>query len=201
MKHPATPTGTAMSSTPRRIAIAAIVIVVLLLAWLAAGPWLAMHGIRRALAERDAAALERHVDFPSLRVNLKAHLEDAIARRAGDDGDAGGLLGAFGRQLAGTMGGMAVDAMVTPLGIGALLQGEGMWKRATGDTVDGDTYGEPRPMDPLRDAETCYESTSRFTASTRGADGSRVVAVFERQGLRWRLVDIRHEATGDPLVR
>ena len=67
----------------------------------------------------------------------------------------------------------------------------------------GEKYGlfQTEPMDPLRDAATRYESTSRFTASTRGADGSRVVAVFERQGLRWRLVDIRHEAAGDPLVR
>ena len=190
-----------MSTLPKRLAIAAVVVVLLLLAWLAAGPWLAMHGIREALAARDAAALERHVDFPALRVNLKAHLEDAIARRAGDDGDAGGLVGALGRQLAGAMGGVAVDTMVTPLGIGALLQGEGMWKRATGDTVDGDTYGDPRPMDPLRDAETRYASTSRFTATTRGADGSAIVAEFERQGLRWRLVDIRHEAAGTPLVR
>ena len=175
----------------RRIAIALAVLAVLLLAYVAAGPYLAIRGIRAALAEQDMAALERHVDFPALRRNLKAHLEDALARRAGAEADAGGLLGNFGRQLAQAVGGVAVDALVTPVGLAGLLQGRATWKRATGQTVDGDAYGEPVPPDPLRDASGRYESASRFTATARAGDGGRVVAEFRRQGLRWRLVDIR----------
>ncbi len=169
----------------------AVLILVALLAYVAAGPYLAINGIRTALAERDASALERHVDFPALRVNMKAHLEDYIARKGGGIAESGGLLGAIGLQVASGLGGAAVDAMVTPLGIGALLQGHATWKRATGQTVDGDAYGAPQPLDPLEDARTRYESTSRFTATMEGTDGQPVVAVFQRQGLRWRLVDIR----------
>ncbi len=173
---------------------AAVLAVVVLLGYVAAGPYLAINGIRKALAERDVSALERHVDFPALRVNMKAHLEDYIARQGGGIAESGGLLGAIGLQVASGLAGAAVDAAVTPLGIGALLQGHAMWKRSTGQTVDGDTYGAPQPMDPLEDAQTHYESTSRFTATVKGADGDPVVAVFQRQGLRWRLTDIRFDA-------
>lgn len=182
-----------MDKRLKRASLAAAGLALLLLAYVAAGPWLAIHGIRQALAERDVAALERHVDFPALRVNMKAHLEDYIVRKGGDLAESGGLLGAIGLQIASGLGGTAVDAMVTPLGIGALLQGHAAWKRGTGQTVDGDVYGEPQPMDPLKDARTRYESTSRFTATTTGTDGDPVVVVFQRQGLHWRLTDIRFE--------
>ena len=54
-------------------------------AMLLAGPYLAINGIRTALAEQDTGKLERHVDFPALRVSLKAQVEDSLARRAGSD--------------------------------------------------------------------------------------------------------------------
>ena len=183
-----------MPSGLKRLLIAAGVLALLLLAYVAAGPYLAINGIRQGLAKQDTAALERHVDFPSLRVNMKAHLEDYIARQGGELAESGGLLGAIGMRVVSGLGGTAVDAMVTPLGIGALLQGHGMWKRATGQTVDGDAYGAPQPADPLKDATLRYESTSRFTATVKDAQGEPVQAVFQRQGLRWRLVDIRFDA-------
>ena len=39
--------------------------------YVAAGPYLAIHGIRTALAEQDSGRLQKHVDFPALRVNLR----------------------------------------------------------------------------------------------------------------------------------
>lgn len=182
-----------MPPNAKRVLVAAGVLAALLLAYVVAGPYLAIHGIRNALAAQDASALERHVDFPALRVNLKAHLEDYIVREGGGIAESGGLLGAIGLQVASGLGGVAVDAMVTPLGIGALLQGRGMWKQATGQTVDGDAYGAPQPADPLKDATLRYESSSRFTATVADAEGGPVVAVFQRKGLRWRLTDIRFE--------
>ena len=161
-----------------------------LMAYVAAGPYLAINGIRTALAAQDVAALERHVDFPALRLNMRAHVEDYIARKGGGMAESGGLLGAIGLQIAGGLGDTAVDTMVTPLGIGALLQGRSMWMRASGQTVNGDTYGDPRPADPLQDAKLHYQSTSRFTATVHDERGRPIVVAFHRQGLRWRLVDI-----------
>ncbi|MEO5963111.1 MAG: DUF2939 domain-containing protein [Thermomonas sp.] len=160
-------------------------------AYVAAGPYLAINGIRKALAAQDVAALERHVDFPTLRLNMKAHVEDYIARKGGGIAESGGLLGAIGMQIAGGLGNTAVDTMVTPLGIGALLQGHSTWMRASGQTVDGDTYGDPRPADPLKDATHHYESLSRFIATVPNDQGQPVTVVFQRTGLRWRLSDIQ----------
>ena len=68
-------TGNGSGRSLRRIVIAIAVLLVLLLAWVAAGPWLAIRGIEKAIETRDTAALERHVDFPRLRINLKAQLD------------------------------------------------------------------------------------------------------------------------------
>jgi hypothetical protein len=97
----------------------------------------------------------------------------------------------FPLQIAGGLTGAGVDTLVTPLGIGALLQGHQLWKRSSGQTVDGDTWSAPMPARPLHEARKRFESTSRFTATVRTDAGDPVVFVLDRQGLRWRLTDIR----------
>ena len=47
------------------------------------------------------------------------------------------------------------------------------------------------PAEPLKHAEHHYESLSRFTATVQDGDGDPIVFVITRQGLRWRLTDIR----------
>ncbi len=168
----------------------AVVLLLALGGYVAAGPYLAINGIREALAEQDTGKLEKNVDFPALRVSIKAQVEDSLARRAGGDLQSN-LFGAIALSVAGNVLGSGVDAMVTPLGIGALLQGRSMWKKSIGDTVDGDTYGKPVPADPLKNAEHHYESLSRFTATVHDDDGKPVVFVFQRNGLHWKLADIR----------
>ncbi len=171
--------------------IALVLLIVLGLAgYVAAGPYLAIHGIRDALAEQDTAKLERHVDFPALRVNLRAQAEDYLARRAGPEVQSN-VFGAFALSVANGALGRSVDTLVTPLGIAALLQGRSMWKQAIGETVGGDTYAPAVPADPLKNAQLRYESASRFTATVHDASGDPIVCVFTRQGLRWRLTDIR----------
>ena len=164
-------------------------------AYVAAGPFLAMNGIRTALAEQDVAKLSRHIDFPALRVSLKAQVEDAMARRLASETQSS-LLGAFAASLAGNAMGGGIDAMVTPLGIGALMQGDALWKRALGETVGGDAYAPPVPFNPLRDAVPRYESPSRFTATVVDQQGAPMVFVFRRQGLTWKLADIRLPLAG-----
>lgn len=185
------PVDASRPARPLRWIIAGSILVALLVAaWLAAGPWLAIRGIERAVAERDGAALERHVDFPRLQANLRAQLDDRLVRAAGAD-VAGNPLGALALAVAGGTTGAAVDALATPAGIGALLQGHAVWQRATGNTRGSGLQARPEPARPLHEASHRYESLSRFSATVTHADGGRTVFVFERQGLRWRLVDIR----------
>ncbi len=95
-------------------------------------------------------------------------------------------------SLAGGAAGIGVDAMVTPTGIAAILQGHSVWKRASGDTANGDTHGRPHPAEPLRQVEGRYDSLSRFTATSGTGDGiTPMTFVFERQGIVWKLTDIQ----------
>ena len=166
-----------------------VVLLLALGAYVVAGPYLAINGIRTALIEQDTGRLERHVDFPALRVSIKAQMEDKLARRTG--GMQSNLAGAFALSIANNFVGSGVDAMVTPLGIGALLQGRSLWKKSIGETVDGDSYSKAVPVDPLKQAVRRYESPSRFTATVLDEDGKPMVFVFKRNGLRWKLADIR----------
>ena len=128
-------------------------------------------------------------DFPALRVSIKAQMQDKLARRTGDMQS--NLAGAFALSIANNFVGSGVDAMVTPLGIGALLQGRSLWKKTLGETADGDSYSKAVPVDPLKQAVRRYESPSRFTATVLDEDGKPMVFVFKRNGLRWKLADIR----------
>lgn len=157
-------------------------------AWVAAGPYLAVRDIRSAVRAQDAAALSEHVDFPALRASLKAQLADRLAREAGPELQSNPLA-AFGLTLATGVVSTAVEAMVTPLGLAAVMEGRKLWRQV------GDDFAPPDPAtpapEPLHDARYHYESWSRFTATIRDQEGRPLVFVLTRQGLRWRLSDLR----------
>lgn len=160
-----------------------------LLAWTAYGPYRTVHAIRDAIRQEDATALARQVDFPALRASLKAQLLDRIARKAGADAPSNPFA-AFGLALASGVAGGAVDAMVTPAGLGALMEGRKVWNRASGLPPPADDDGVQRP-EPLKDAQYRYESPSRFTATVHDDQGRPVVFVLTRRGMDWKLSDIR----------
>ena len=100
------------------------------------------------------------------------------------------------RIASGVAGGM-VDTMVTPAGIGALLEGRTIWHRASGGGVTDNTYENAPPPDRLREASYGFESLSRFTATVEDEDGDPLTFVLSREGLHWKLTDIRLPLDGD----
>lgn len=160
-----------------------------LAAYVAAGPFLTVRAIKQAVRADDSRALARQVDFPALRASLRAQAEDWLAREYGERAG-GSLLGQWGLQAARGVAGGAVDAMATPIGLAALMEGRRIWSR-----VDGrpplHTVPEAQRPQPFRDAAYRYESPSRFTIAIADEDGQPMVFVLTRRGLRWRLSDIR----------
>lgn len=167
-----------------------LVLLLGLVALWAAGPWLAMRGIDQAIAARSPAQLEKHIDFPALRVNLKAQLADRLVRAAGASAQSN-RFGALALAGASSLVGASVDTLVTPAGLSAVLHGQGTWRKATGHTQSADTYAPPATPEPFAGVDWRYESLSRFSASRTDAAGHRTTFIFARQGLRWRLVDIQ----------
>ena len=179
-----------MNKTAQRLLILAVIVLVALAGWIAAGPYMAINGIRQAVQSRDIRGLERHVDYPMLRANVKAQIEDRIAREIGRR-FGNQAAGSAASSVAGMLSDSAVDAMVSPAGIAILLQGRSLLERARGNVdPDGGMTGGPTPYDPLKGAKTRFVSPSRFIATVQSADGQPVDFVFDRQGLRWRLTDI-----------
>jgi hypothetical protein len=168
------------------VVLAALVAV---LAWVGSGPWRTLDGIRQAVKTEDARALARHVDLPALRASLKPQVQDRIVRAAGMEAQSG-RWAALGLTVASGLSDGLVDALVTPAGLGALMEGRKIWNRVGGvpPPSRGDTSAQPEPIPGPR---LRFESTSRAAAMVPLEDGSELVLVLTRQGLRWRLSDIR----------
>lgn len=172
------------------------VLVALLGAYVAAGPYLTIRAIQQAVVAQDAGELAEQVDFPALRTSLKAQLIDALVREAGSDMQSSAM-GAIALTMATGVVNGAVDTMVNPGGLAAVMQGRRLWRdtqdsfRRPAVDAQGDPVDTPPAELPLQDATMRYESTSRFTATIRDDDGDPVVFVLRRNGLRWRLADIR----------
>lgn len=173
-----------------------VVALLLFVGYIAAGPFLAVNAIRDAVKAQDSAELSRHVDFAMLRASLKAQLDDYVVRRAGPDVQSN-VFGAIAVRIASGVAAGSVDAMVTPAGLGALLEGRNLWHRASGSGMGSDSYAHTSPPDPLKDAAYGFESPSRFTATVHDEDGKPVVFVLTRDGLRWKLSDIRLPLTSE----
>jgi hypothetical protein len=107
----------------------------------------------------------------------------------------GALLYGLGDQL----GGAAVDTMVTPTGIGAMLQGHVLWKRGRNELQGGDAFGATEPARPLKNAEHHFEALDRFVIDVdRGPDQPPMKVVLEPQGLRWKVVDLQLGMSATP---
>lgn len=169
------------------VVVLGLLAVLLVVHW-ATGPYRTLAAIRTAIVTEDAAALSEQVDFPPLRASLKAQLEDRLARRFGAEAS-DSLFGRAAMAVAGTAVDGTVDLAVTPLGLGALMQGRSMWRGAR-DAFDPPAPGAA-PAVPLADPEHRFESLSRFTATVPDDAGRPVVFVLTRKGLDWKLSDIR----------
>ena len=177
------------------IAIVMLLVLTVIGAWFG-GPYLAVHGLSKAIEQRDTARLERHVDFPRVRSSLRAQLNDHLVRQAGPD-IAASPFGALLYGLGGQLGGAAVDTLVTPMGIGAMLQGHVLWKRGRNELQGGDTWAATEPARPLEGAAHRFERWNRFVVDVPRQEGQPPLkVVLEPQGIRWKVVDLQLGLSG-----
>lgn len=163
------------------------IVLLALLAFVAAGPYLAMNGIRNVVASGEYGELWRFVDFEQLRDSVRPQVQDRIVR---------GLMERLGPGgTAQTVGGVtsviaepAIDAIVSPTGIALLMHGSALTRKISGGNRIGT---DPGPQDPLRDARTRWVSPSLFTATVLNAEGKPVVFEFRRSGISWKLAGLR----------
>lgn len=186
---------------------AGVGILLLVLGYAVAGPFITLYHLRTAVAAHDQEALATYVDFPQLRENLKGQLDDRLAARVplGTDNP----FAAFGMMLASHVVNVMVDALVTPSGLGHLMAGEpapedessgadeapSQPAAPSATTAAGD--GREPPAKPLLAHATYhFRDLSHFVARVTDQQGHAIDFVLTRDVLSWQLTNIILPAKG-----
>ena len=170
-------------------------------AWPAWSAW----QLRAAVKARDLVAIERKVDWTTLRANLKR----TIAANLKDDSKspgAGYFTKAFKRTLGPLVTDTLIDAAVRPRTLAHVLAGRLLtseFKREMGggaasptDPSDTEEIANSDPMSPRRLRWAFFETPTRFRfeVADRTDPSKRVVSIFALQGMSWKLADVYYRA-------
>lgn len=164
------------------------------LAW-AASPVFAGQSLIQAAKAGDEDRLELLVDFPSLRQSLKDEFDaELVARMRRDPRVVESGLGGLGMMLAPMLLSGAVDAVVTPQGVAAMVR--------SGQAPDPTDATEAAPA-AGKDGDDLHQSwgyrdlnTFAITLTRRAQPDEHLALLLERHGLfSWKLaaVDIQSD--------
>ncbi len=203
-------------SVTRPLIVTLIVIVMIaVLGFGYASPYIALNTLKRAADARDAQTVNQYVDFPALRESLKQQVAGLLTRRLGEHGN-GNPLAAIGAMIGVALIGPLVDAYATPDGVAALLNG--MPPRgdpgerppapptansppdsaAPGSVpappVAGNSSGNASNAPPPQPPQTTagYRGLNEFVVTYQhGAGDARYSAILQREGLfTWKLAAV-----------
>jgi hypothetical protein len=149
-----------------------------------ASPYISFWRFTRAVKTNDRAALERYIDFPSVRGSLKAELHGHLARAKERKKDA---LSGFIERVAPDLIDQLVDAFVTPDGIVALLTDPNVARGLKAQDPNAvKTPGESRQEFDFSQAHRAFFTGLRtFAVDLKGRK-----LHFRFAGWRWRLYRI-----------
>ena len=155
-----------------------------------ASPVLAARGLISAAKAGDEAKLERLVDFPAFRESLKEELNARLrAEMRADLSARDSALAGLGMMLAPSLIGGAVDALVTPSAVAAMVrtaEAPDPTDRTAADEPRGDDGGELRQSYGYRGL-----NTFAVTLSDPDSPERRLVLLMERRNLfAWRLAGV-----------
>lgn len=158
-----------------------------------ASPVFAVRSLINAARTGDEARLERLVDFPAVRDDLKAQLNAQLVRRVRADPELrDNPLSGLGLVLAPALLSGVVDAFVTPEAIAAMVQ-----TAEAPDLIGAD--GAPlleAPPERAKDIRIgySYRGLNRFagTLTDRARPHERIDLIMERRGVfGWKLTQVR----------
>ncbi|WP_038055944.1 DUF2939 domain-containing protein [Thermus amyloliquefaciens] len=147
----------------------AVLLPLVLGGYLVLSPYFALRGLQVAIERRDAAALERYVDFPRVREALKADLHAAMVKELERNQE--NPFAALGVLLAGGLIQAVVDSLLTPEGLASVGTGK-----------DPGEVG----LEEVRRWRLKWQGLSRVFVHHR--NDPQTGLLMERQGLGWRVV-------------
>lgn len=172
----------------KKAAWAVVFMVVVVIGYVAAAPYLTVSNLKTGIVENDAELLSENIDFPVFRQNLKNRFSAAMMRNAG---------AAFGNnpftavasRFASTMVEEVVDSFVTPSGLAKLMAGDKPYRSRPG-RGNRPAAESPNRDDLFKNARFSYDSLSRFSIRVPTDTGDEVRFILERDGISWMLVDM-----------
>lgn len=162
-----------------------LILIVGILAYAAAAPFITMYQIKMGIDNHDGDKLNANIDFPALRENLKEQINAMLMKKAGtdlQDDPVGGLV--FGLASKASEG--IIDSIATPEGLSAAMEGK---KYKNNDARDSSQVKTKSFREFLQQFNYEFESTSKFTVWLK--DKKKVTKfVLQRQGLSWKLNNV-----------
>jgi hypothetical protein len=161
-----------------------VIVAVLLVGWGIASPYVVSQQMKSAAEARDGEVLSEHIEFPTLRQNVKDQLNAAMAKEMINEVESNpfaAMGAAFGSMMVEGM----VDAFVTPASITEMIKGE-----AAKETRKQSSSEDTEPRKAFKDAKLSYKSWDKFTIAIPAEDGAVTSFVLQRRGLGWKLTNI-----------
>lgn len=196
--HQPPPRYTAPTSQPssrNKFVVPAIIAAVVFCILYFVSPYWSLYQMRRAVENNDGVYVSDHVDFPQLRESLKATFKTQMAKEVAKKDTDG--MEAFGAALGAMMIGPMVDALVTPEGLLAMMQGKSLDEIEEPSKRPGEAKPPAAKGEKMNVAKMGYEKLNRFVVKVADteqgkADKDSLTLVFLRSGLlSWKLAGIR----------
>lgn len=162
------------------------VILLGLVGYVVAGPYLSLYQLRTAVEDQNSEKLSNNIDFPILRQNLKEQLSVRIIKHTMTelkDNPFSALAIGIASKMVDTM----VDSFVTPAGLASMMEGE---KPKLND-ASGSSADSTRPKrKPFENANYSFESINRFSVRVPNDKGEEIRFILTRSGINWKLSNI-----------
>lgn len=153
--------------------------------WFFASPYLAVKNMKDAADKRDATTLSSYVNYPALKENLKASFSAGMNAKAEEKSS--NPLAGFGAALASAFMGPMIDAIITPEGLAAMMRGQK--PKAAGGATEPVTQDAPTKKSDDPDVALGYEGLNKFVVNVNPKDKpeQKTKLIFLREGLSWKL--------------
>lgn len=156
--------------------------------YIAAGPYITVAAIREGIADNDAEKLTENIDFPMLRQNIKDQLNasaKAESERSSENNIFSALMNGFKTKLIDNM----VESIVTPEGIANLMAGKKSLSPQEPTSAPSPSPSQER-KDVFKDARFTYDSIDSFSIWIPNTKNGEMRLVLQRRGLTWKLVNM-----------
>lgn len=162
---------------------------ILVVGFIASGPFIAIHDISGAIKGGDSERLSGHVDFIALRASVKEQLNARVMKKA--TAPESNPFAALGMALASNFIDRMVDSFITPTGLANIMAGhEPQQPQQSGASSESSANAQP-----FQNARYTYDGLSKFSAWVKNRKGEEVRFVFTRNLLTWKLSNILIPAT------